>query len=154
MTALEELLMWYELAWEFVADPEFATAAGNVPMYTYYLMQDKDWFVTSEQKLNADGSIDVPGNLATVACVAKTYISNYTGNAQLNTKVVGIDWNDTKTCVNVELNETGSSGTTTKVNTSKVRLNLESDCDKHVPVANKPSSSQILYVLHPVHFRS
>lgn len=125
ISPLEKLFMWNELVWEFVLDPAEASAKGNLPLNTYDLLQDKDWFVTSEQIIEG-GKITVPGNLATVADKAvKTYIPDYETTALLDFKATNIEW--------VEWDPTDSdTGVTVTTQTqtlkaNKVRINLESN---------------------------
>jgi hypothetical protein len=134
---LENLFSFYELDWEFVLDPEFASAKGNLPMWTYYLMQGKDWFVSSEGKYHADGSIDVPPNLATVADKAvKAYITNYgqiTERTMLNTEIDKVIWGDgTDDCVEVQY-----AGGSESVIAKKVRIVGLQHHDYDICVAHK-----------------
>ena len=141
VSPLEKLFAWYELAWEFVVSKNLddLSAKGNVPLWTYYLMQDKDWFVTSEQ------TNDVPGNLATVADrVVKDLIG--VGNTQLNTKVTNIDWASSggPQCVELGLNDALPPGLPLpSVNAEKVRIKPSLQCK---PRLNSNPSVSFVFV--------
>ena len=112
---IQRLLEWVELDWEFVLGTDKASAKGNVPLWTYYLMQDKDWFVTAEGTYYPNGSIDVPPNLAKVADrTVKEFIPNYNNVAVRGQKISEIVWNSNKNCVDVSFVDTAAQATTAK----------------------------------------
>ena len=110
-TPLEKNFEWYEVNWEFLLDPDQMAGFGNVPLWTYYLMQDKDYFVTS------------PRNLGDVAAkTVEAYVPNYPDRAVLDTKITEIDWTSDPVVVRTDNAAAGLSGDFTAENVREINL--------------------------------
>ena len=45
LTPLQRAFEWYDLEWEWTLEPDMLGARRNLPVWTYLLLQDKDWMV-------------------------------------------------------------------------------------------------------------
>lgn len=94
---LKRIFQWYELQYEFLTSIEKTSPYGNVPLWTYYLMQDTDFFITTPD----DSSCGA--NSADIACrLVDAYIDPLRSVTKLGKKVTNIDWTGGP-CVNTTL---------------------------------------------------